>query len=339
MKEIYNYSDYYGNKLSVSLNYADKTTNEDGYQFFNVYVGERVLLLYKCDTPKYTKIKVNDITNSDDYYTDTNGILYLDITDELRVCLLNNEDYYLMGEIYIRPLAGVNPKNLLLPMPTDLMGSDEFSEPQILPPNLIYSQPLLRKRFDLVFEVLGYFIGKQYVLIKSGNVAVGGGTVGRNLILKKDDNVTNQAIEYVISDKGYPVINYCTILDDCENACVLRWLSATGVYRQAIWKIKKVTRTATSTALMPIADNYLQRRGFDISFVAYIEGLNDYDFAYYSDIIISSDVHCAINDDDDIESEYTSVAVDTKNYTQIDGNSGELKTLEITVNYKHYDTL
>lgn len=140
-----------------------------------------------------------------------------------------------------------------------------------------------------------------------------------------------------------PIPNSCPYnfiqLADCENACVLKWISQTGVWRQMVWRVKNIKTTATTERLQTIGDGYIARKGREVSFTAFIEGLNSYDYWYYADIIASPKVYCAIRNREDLQDGNAQVEITTDSYTLLDGNSGELRTLEVEIKYRHYDTL
>ena len=90
---------------------------------------------------------------------------------------------------------------------------------------------------------------------------------------------------------------------------------------------------------MPLGDEYPTQKSEAVSFVAFIDGLDNYDHAYYADIINSPEVHCAMRSGEDLTDYTTAVQVTTNSYTLQDGNVGNLQTLEIGIAFKHYDTI
>lgn len=331
--------------------FYESMTTDGGY---NVYCGERVYIRF-YHTTTLKQIIINGVTyyfvkfvGGQYYYSE----VWLDITDPLRVCLWNNTKYTVnIGEARIQltftPLAGISPDHLMLPKPiiagavrTDLVGA------QILPPNIMYLKPELLQKAQILVELYGDILKGGQIQYRYGN-SIQRPTLARQTVLSFLS--TNRHYNYQVTinsiDTTYSLSTIT--LGDCDNACVLNWLSASGIFRQHIWRVKKIKHTTKSEDFIPFFNNYSQRKSIEISFVAYIEGLDSYSYAYYADIINSSEVYCLFTDDGNM-SDYPSssnslqklrVAVDTSNYTLLDGNSGELKTLEITIKYKKYDTI
>lgn len=298
---------------------------------YYVYAGERVVLKMESELGVMQTLTLNGIK----YLTDNDGILYYDATDEVRAAGVGNsfaiETEDPLITINLHPLNGINPESLLLP-PTIL---EDTTGVQIVPPSVIYTHERLSKLAGLNFEVRGLAADGEWNLVYPLTVKYV--TVENNRLTVPEDVIPDEIERLLKKDLGlvYNLIH----LRECDNACVLKWRSASGIYRTAIWRIKQVKKTATSRELMPQGDEYLQQRGIDISFVAYIEGLNAYDYAYYADIITSSDIHCLINEGDNLDDEESRVAVSTDGYTALDGNSGELHNLEVEIKFRHYDTI
>ena len=113
-----------------------------------------------------------------------------------------------------------------------------------------------------------------------------------------------------------------------------------GHYKQAIWLLKKRKKiTDGSVALMTATSGYKTIKDERLEFNIFVEGLCAYDYAYYGDIVVSPEVYLVrYNEPYTIGAEETRVEIVTEDLQLLDGASGTLKTLEVTVKYKHYDS-
>lgn len=311
-----------------------RTIHLQPYTFYLCNTGQRTIIRYERGDHAYGEIEVNGIV----YYTDTTGVLYYDITDELRA----STTFVFLGEPAIRlePIPGIDVE--LLPLPGSPLAEGETGV-QIMTPSVIYQMPRLGLNYPLLLEIDGTLALEadwQVLLSDEENVMVHDGVADRDVRQMELPNVNDDAQVYATrlacSDANIPPL---VMLDDCEQACVLRWLSASGVYKQLIWRVKKITQSVEAQDLMPRGDNYKQRKGYNVSLTAYIEGLDAYSYAYYADIITSPDVHCAMLVGENLQDEATRVAISSGSYVVPDGNAGELQTLEIEVELKHYDVI
>lgn len=307
------------------------------YTFYLVNTSGRVIIHFQRGDNAFGVIEINEAK----YYTDNGGAFDYDATDELRTIAADNSVTFLYlfeANVRITPVAGIDPETALLPAPSMLNNfSGSYSGRQILPPSVILQHPELSALYGEDIELYGSVISDDWQAF-----AIDGAT-----ILPTYGEIGNEfrQISFVAGLKKYILHPdfadkwQITQLNDCDDACVLRWLSETGVYKQAIWRVKKTQKQGEPLELQSIGDNYKQIKSENVEFVAYIEGLDAYSYAYYGDIITSSDVHCAMRAGDTLTSEYTQVAVTTKSLTIPDGDSGALQTLEIKIAYKHYDAI
>ena len=332
---------------TITTTYAYKTSGGTPTRtYYHYYIGQRVVLFFQHNTHSVQAIQVGDTT----YYTDDSGRLYLDVTDDLRTAYDRGgavaSEYtgifgtrtYLMGDY------GIDPESILMPL-SPMLESGAYNPDllQIMPPSVIYQQDALGGAYDLQIELRGdYATSADW----SGTTESGEDV---SLYTSPDPLPNQLTLPHLYNDTADPIVRLSSsdmdapmnlqMLKDCDNACVLRWISQTGIYKQAIWRVKKIKVKATEVALLPIGDGYKQQRGQLVSFVAYIRGLDAYSAAYYADIITSPDVHAAIRAGEDLTGYQTSVQVGTDSYTIADGDAGDLQTLEITINYKQYDAL
>lgn len=115
----------------------------------------------------------------------------------------------------------------------------------------------------------------------------------------------------------------------------VRWVSFTGATRLHTFEVvKSRIETRDETSLLTVDGSYNVMKGRTDGFTLRIEGLNAYDYWYYSDMIHSSKVEVCIDG-----STWNRVDVTTNECTAPDGNAGGLSTLEIDVKWKKYDAI
>lgn len=115
----------------------------------------------------------------------------------------------------------------------------------------------------------------------------------------------------------------------------VRWVSFTGATRCHTWEVVR-SKTETSSAFeLETADgSYNTVKGRVDGFSLRLDGLNDYDYWYYSDVCHSSSVEVSL---DGVT--WQRVDVTTKGVTIPDGNAGKLNTLIVELNYRKYDAV
>lgn len=122
---------------------------------------------------------------------------------------------------------------------------------------------------------------------------------------------------------------------DCRKSYVMvQWVSFTGTTRRHTFEIANENTNAENVvALQDIYNQYNERKGRVDGFTLRLENLNRYDFWYYADLITSDDVRAYIN------GEWVRLQVTTKSVTLPNSDEGKLSELEISVNFRKYDTL
>lgn len=255
----------------------------------------------------------------------------------------------------IKVVEGISPNNVVMPFPDfavvqypytleplyangDQLGNDGvgfvirgnnrplYNDLQVVPPSVIYMSD--RYNADVLCEVRG--VAETYVWDADGApVSVTGNS------LRVADGISVLTGAYGTIDYHWNIER----LKACADACVLRWESLTGITKQAIWRVKKHTyNTDNALSYMTAGNGYDVRKGLIESLTAYIEGLSRYDYAYYADIVTSPKVSCIFsNEDGSISSDMQGVEVTLKKITIPDNNSGQLYTIEVELNYRHYD--
>lgn len=327
---------------------------------YYIHSGEKIVLKIQTliQLPQGENYQVYYINNTP-YYSDADGLLYVDMTDAIRsaigsrlaVEIVAYREQELIQEdtinFYYQIYEGINVYDAYM-----------FDAVQMLtgltPPNVIYTHPQFDRYYNYQFVVgrgfsFDIFFKNDYQdserITATPYAEVGVLTLPQKNLHDNLDSVIK--IENVLTKEQYNLQELDSI---CTRCAMVRWRSAVGAYKQAVWKIKKLTFNADSLELQPIADGYKAERGKDSEFVIYIEGLNRYDYAYYSDIATSGDIHIvtlmdtydsdsAADEDADLTGEETRVTTSADTITLPDADAGELRTLEITIKYKHYDTI
>lgn len=309
-----------------------------------VYTGERTIITIHNATAASVMFEINDIA----YHSNASGDLTVDVTDLVRA----SASLYTQMDIDIEQgadnlafelkfHAGIYPEHLLLPPPPAFAGDGSITTTQILPPCVFYQHPVLSLAYSMAMEVYGVGASAAWVSTFYDNYQEEGTETPSNgqLVLPnvntRDDPDWVQQIEFTDEDLVYKQ----TLLRDCDNACVLQWVSQSGVTKRAIWRYKKVQKNAVTQKLLVFGDGYKWQRGHEVQIVAYIEGLDAYSAAYYSDIVLSGNVHCAMVAGENLNSDFTSVSVQSDAVLYADGDAGATQTLEIVVNFKKYDVL
>ena len=124
-------------------------------------------------------------------------------------------------------------------------------------------------------------------------------------------------------------------LFDCKKYACVEWASFTGAIRRHTFEVvKQKTETLDPVSLQTIDNQYDERKGRRDGFTLRLEGLNRYDFWYYSDLITSSQVRVTFDGTNWAQVQVTSKEVEIPN-----NDEGAFNSLEIDVNYKKYDTI
>lgn len=121
---------------------------------------------------------------------------------------------------------------------------------------------------------------------------------------------------------------------ECDKRyAAVRWVSFTGATRLHTFELVKAkTETRDATSLLTVDGSYNTIKGRTDGFVLRMDGLNAYDYWYYSDMIHSSRVEVSVDG-----KTWQRVEVTNNDSTTPDGNAGGLSTLEINVNWRKYD--
>lgn len=274
------------------------------------------------------------------YTADANGDIYIDVTDIMRV----NYHYKksMTGSIYItwmnvgsgdvmtidwRLVGLINPSSV-----SDFTPDREFDGVLIMPPSRMIYAP-----YSLIqIETYTLFSGLSLVQIKADGTIASQTPIGSyspsSILLP----LTTRSIYYNIVAPGVNTKTKTINLESmrpCGRICVVRWVSFTGQVRcHVLERIEASTKTTDSVDLMTIDGSFNRLKGRTDSFYLYLDGLNAYDYWYYSDVIHSSKVEVSFDG-----SSWRQVDVMQDSVTIPDGDAGEFNKLKIQVKYREYD--
>lgn len=195
---------------------------------------------------------------------------------------------------------GVNIRNVIHPIPAEIMQAlgtsvDLGWQNLIIPPNVIYqSHPF----------ILGIERDHISPILFESNLHAWNRVKGVSEVAITTPYTTYPDTHQVIVDTDYiktdnKVREYkikFTTLDECEPQIVVRWISQFGNLRQHLFKVKTIKNSIyESTSLITGTNGVKNVKNTDQSVELLIEGLTEYSLWYYSDLLLSKEIH-ATND-------------------------------------------
>lgn len=159
------------------------------------------------------------------------------------------------------------------------------------------------------------------------------GTAPQPHFALEDSNIVK--IELFNSDEDNTYHTFRLIPTSCDKKyAMVEWVSFTGATRRHMFELVKYkTDNANNYSLLDIDNQYNEVKGRVDSFTIKMDGLNNYDLWYYSDVCNSSQVKVCVDG-----TNWHQVQVTTKSFTLPDGGASDGK-LEITLNWKKYDAV
>lgn len=262
------------------------------------------------------------------YTLDANHAVKIDLSDFIRLHSTGTQN------VYIKTTGGVvnanytvvgmiNPAHMIIP-PTR-------SGALIEPPSVMFRPISVLAAAQIRVEA--YSVTDEFTLSGGG----AGVTVEPFYPTTFTPAQQHKLIELTMYDEDTDIVTAYRVKQlECDKQyAAVRWTSATGQLRVHTFEVVKVkTATASSYELQDIDNFYNVVKGREDGFVLRLEGLNNYDYWYYSDMIHSSEVWLTL---DGVE--WQRVGVATKDVTIPDGNAGKTNVLEISVNYRRYDAV
>ena len=326
-----------------------------------IYRGESISVYIDAsqgiDFAGFVCLNINN-TNLSTYTCDSKGIVKFEMNYALRNITANSLITILLHDVNAWGIQfqvvvkdGVNIKSVVHPLPVEIMNtlgttySSEYRD-LLLPPNVIYS--LSQYPFSTP--------GNLYIppIIFESNLHSWNRVYGLDdLYITPDSTYTDSHIislltTYIHTDDKYGGSYKIPIreLDDCENYVVIRWMSSFGNIRQHYFKIKDITNTLSSTNSLVVIGNGVQSvKNIDNEITVFVEGLTEYSLWYYSDLMLSSEIHSTIYKNecmynpisgyiDTLKLDYTLSEITTKEITY--NPSTKFYNLELTLNKKQF---
>lgn len=270
---------------------------------------------------KYTAASTTLIAT---YTVDFDGEVVIDMSEYIRVHA-NDSDRRVMVQnrvgnyviVDFTVIGLINPANILIPQTASGM--------TIEPPSVMFRQlfaglenAIKMESFTSVDTVIDMQAGVRFV---RETIRANTPTAFR---LNNMDSV--KIGTYTISVKE---------LEECRNYCAVRWVSFTGQTRLHVWEVvQRTTETAGAFELLTQDGSYDVVKGREDGFSLRLDGLNVYDYWYYSDICHSSNVDVTFDGQT-----WQRVNVTTKSVTLNEGDAGQLGTLLVELKYKKYDAV
>lgn len=314
------------------LNFTDGT---------EIFKGERLLLLAKKIpaegvTNDYVSVYIENHGLTAKYYFDADGFALVDLTEIARtyddpITMVEFQGGLTNYEVFasLMRFGLINPESVIIP--------PHVFEPYalIVPPTRLISS----KGFAaaVVFEYREKGTGSPANIDEyEGNTKMVTKYVEQPSHALSDDVIDKFMIEMYDAERiehdhsWYLEPKRCSV-----QYAMVEWVSFTGALRRHVFEVVKAkSESADNFSLMPYASEYRETKGRKDGFTLRIDGLDAYDYWYYADVLLSSDVKVSL---DGVN--YTQVQVTTKNVTIPDGEAGEKGKLEMAVNWKHYDAV
>lgn len=300
-------------------------------QTITVWKQERIIARANgFDTIKfYTNIEGSAADPIATYTTPSDGVLYIDVTDYVRVhpdvvrlyFYDETNEYEFETDVTVAGL--INPAGVLIP------DHDGEAELLVVPPSCMYYAPTFppaiietRPRAGVNLEIAED--------LENGLLVV-------NPLSVPSQTLQNLTISFGIQlDQNNIIVSRILRETNCEcrYACV-EWVSFTGATRRHVFEIVKATvETGDTVELANILNEWTEIKGRVDGFTLRLENLDRYDLWYYSDLITSSSVRVTIDG-----ATWYNVQVDERAYTLPESNAGKLSTLEIPVKFRKYDAV
>lgn len=191
---------------------------------------------------------------------------------------------------------GVNIRNVIHPIPTEMMQALGTSvnynwKNLIIPPNVIYESYYFNRgnERDKISSILFESNDHAWTRVR--------GIVETAILTPystyPDTHEIIDATDYIyIDNKIYKYKIKLTTLDECEPQIVVRWISQFGNLRQHLFKVKSIKNSIyESTSLITGTNGVRNIKNTDQRVELLVEGLTEYSLWYYSDLLLSKEIH------------------------------------------------
>lgn len=242
--------------------------------------------------------------------------------------LVSKETRFMLTGI-IKP--GVSKNNLQFPIPKEyiqvfgatIIGSTGHeTRSTIFPPNVIYSLPpymAIRNRCPIIFESTY----DNFYSVYNGNTT-NLSTLG---IPYPNSFIIDDAAQYImladINKKQYNIP--IKELDQCEEYCIVRWISVFGQLRQHVFKVKTISDSINSSIdIIEFSNATHKEKNTDNSITISVEGLTRYSLWYYQDLLTSKEIHATKIISDSLYNPETAIETLKLDHTLVDVNDSEV---------------
>lgn len=277
---------------------------------YYLYRGESISVYIDAsqgiDFAGFVCLNINN-TNLSTYLCDSKGIVKFEMNYALRNITANSLTTILLHDVNAWGIQfqavikdGVNIKNIVHPLPVEIMNtlgttySSEYRD-LLLPPNVIYS--LSQYPFSTP--------GNLYIppIIFESNLHSWNRVYGVDDLYitpdstYPDSHIVNNLTTYIHTDDKYGGSYKIPFkeLDDCENYAIVRWVSNFGNIRQHVFKINNISESISESSSLITTGNGVQSiKNTANSIKLFIEGLTEYSLWYYSDIMLSPEIHSTV---------------------------------------------
>lgn len=302
----------------------------------NVYTQEKLLIYVTEDNGAGDDLLIEDGSIQAHFTLDSNGKATIDLSDYIRSRSIGQGTF--TGSIYVEHESGdgvyvtwhkaglLNPANFIIPFNPK---TPNAGNGKICFPTMMYQS--IGGSVSTSAEWFGYSSTDGIELRPSSLPSV---SAAREMVLPAS------CYQYTGMFTGRAVGGSLKPLPCDRRFAAVQWLSRSGVTKRHTWEVVGVTDGSENNVDLLVMDSgYHVLKGQIQSMTLRLDNLTAYDYWYYSDIVTSSDVRvmldAALWNNGIPETERVNVT--TKSVKQPDGN--EFYTLEIEINFKHYDTI
>lgn len=250
----------------------------------------------------FVVLSVND-TNLGSYLCDSRGCVNFEMNYALRnitpnslaaITIYDVNAWGIQFNVIVKD--GVNIKNVIHPIPTEMMQALGTSvnfgwKDLIIPPNVIYESYSFNrgnerdKISSVLFESNNHSWTRVRGIIQS--------PIPNPFNTYPDTHEIIDTTDYIFIDNKLAEYKIrLTTLDECEPQIVVRWISQFGNLRQHLFKVKSIKNSIyESTSLITGTNGVKNIKNTDQSVELLVEGLTEYSLWYYSDLLLSKEIH------------------------------------------------
>lgn len=274
---------YRGESISV---YIDASAAQDFAGFVALRINDAVQGSYRCDSRHTVSFEMNYALRN----ITPNSPASITIDDV--------NAWGIQFNVVVKD--GVNIRNVIHPIPEEIMQALGTTvnlgwQNLIIPPNVIYQSHTF---------VSGVERDHISPILFESNLHAWNRVKGASDVIILTPYPTYPDTHQVIVDTDYiktdnKVREYkikFTTLDECEPQIVVRWISQFGNLRQHLFKVKNIKNSIyESTSLITGTNGVKNVKNTNQSVELFVSGLTEYGLWYYSDLILSKEIHATID--------------------------------------------